>query len=420
VAADRFGNVAVTGHFNGTADFGGGAVSSYVHPNLGPTTDVFVAEYSPSGGYLWERTIGSDGSEEGKGIATDGTGNVLVTGYQGSYAVDYGGGLQISVGYSDIFVAKYSAAGAWVWSKTVGGYGYDQGNAIGADASGNVLVTGYIGKGLMFDAGVNFGGGALFSAGGYDAFLVKYSPTGQYLWSLRLGGLGNDVGMAVAADPSGNVFMLGTFEGTVDFGGGPVTSAGLRDIFLVKYTSAGQLVWARQFRGSGDDVANALAVDAAGDLLLAGKFQSSVSFGGAALSSAGGDDAFLVKLSGATGNQAWARSFGSTSQDIATGVAVDGSGNVVVSGYYAGAVDFGGGALTSVAIDVFVAKYDSAGSHLWSRRFGGTDIQMSDAVAAAPSGDVTVAGFFNAGIDFGTGLMTSLGGFDAFVAGIGP
>jgi len=416
---DGFGNVAATGHFNGTTDFGGGSVSSYVHPNLGPTTDIFVASYSPSGGYRWTRALGNDGTEEGKGVATDPAGNVLVTGYQGSYWVDYGGGPQTSASYTDIFIAKYSSAGGWVWSKTVGGYAYDQGNAIAADGAGNVLVTGYFGKATIGDTGVNFGGGALFSAGGFDAFLVKYSVTGQHVWSKRLGGAGTDNGLAVGTDSAGNVYVAGTFEGAVDFGAGSVTSAGLRDIFLVKYSSTGQYVWFKRFGGSGDDVVNSLAIDTAGEVVLSGKFQGSVSFGGASLTSAGGDDAFLVKLS-TSGDQRWAKRFGAASQDISTGVAVDGGGNVVVAGYFAGTVDFGGGALTSLGIDVFTAKYDPSGTHTWSRRYGGTDTQICDGVAAAPTGEVTVTGFFNQTIDLGSGLLTSAGGFDAFLAGIGP
>jgi hypothetical protein len=83
-------------------------------------------------------------------------------------------------------------------------------------------------------------------------------------------------------------------------------------------------------------------------------------------------------------------------------------------------VDFGGGALTSAGTDVFAAKYDSAGAHTWSRRYGGIDTQLSDGLTAAPTGEVTVTGFFNQGIDFGSGTLTSAGGFDAFLAGIGP
>jgi hypothetical protein len=99
---------------------------------------------------------------------------------------------------------------------------------------------------------------------------------------------------------------------------------------------------------------------------------------------------------------------------------VDGSGNVVVSGYFAGAVDFGGGALTALGTDVFAAKYSSAGAHTWSRRFGGAGTQLGYGVAAAPNGNVTLTGPFSGTIDCGTGTLTSAGMDDAFLAGIGP
>ena len=199
----------------------------HVHPTLGATMDIFVAGYASNGTYSWARVIGSDSDEAGKGVATDSSGNVLVTGYQGSYLVDYGGGPQTNRGGNDIFMAKYSSAGSWVWSKTVGGFGYDQGNAITADGSGNVFVTGYIGSGSV---GADFGGGELFSAGLSDVFLVKYSPTGAHIWSQRFGGAGNDVGMALATDAAGNVYVVGSFEQSVNFGGGsftkpPITSS---------------------------------------------------------------------------------------------------------------------------------------------------------------------------------------------------
>ncbi|HEU5249596.1 MAG TPA: SBBP repeat-containing protein, partial [Thermoanaerobaculia bacterium] len=417
VAVDGSGNVVAAGHLDGTTDFGGGQVSSYRHPSMGPTVDIVVAHYSPSGQYRWARVIGSDSSEEAKGVATDDSGNVLVTGYQGSYAVDYGGGPQLVRAGTDLFVAKYSSAGSWVWSKTIGGYGYDQGNAIAADDQGNVFVTGYIG---VSSVGVDFGGGPLSSVGGSDAFLVKYSATGGHVWSKRFGDTGNDNGMAVGADGSGNVFVAGTFEGTVDFGGGRLTSSGLRDVFVAKYSASGQHLWSKRFGGSGDDVAYAIAVDSAGDIALAGKYQGSINFGGGNLSSAGGDDAFLVKLGGGSGSHVWSKDFGAGSGDTATGVAVDGSNNVVVAGYYSGSVDFGGGALSSLGVDVFVAKYSPNGGHMWSRRYGNADSQLADGVAAASNGNVSVAGFFANTIDFGTGTLTTAGVYDGFIASIGP
>jgi len=418
VSVDGQGQVAVTGSFYGVTNFGGGSVASHLCCGGATSTmDIFIAEYAASGGYLWSRVIGAESDEAGKGVATDPSGNVLVTGYQGSYSVDYGGGAQYSRGGNDLFIAKYSSAGSWVWSKTIGGTGYDQGNAIAADGSGNVFVTGYIGAAA---GGVDFGGGALVSAGLYDVFLVKYSPSGQHLWSKRFGGSGTDTGMAVATDTAGNVFVAGSFEGSVNFGGSSFTSSGLRDIFVAKYSATGGHLWSKKFGSSGDDVGYGLAVDTAGDVVLSGKFQNSVNFGGTTLTSAGGDDIFLVKLSGSTGGHVWSKKFGSTSGDASLGVDVDGNGNVVMTGYFTGSVDFGGGALSSSGLDVVVAKYNSAGTYIWSKRFGGFDTQIPNAVAVKSTGEVTVVGYFATSIDFGSGLLTSLGTSDAFVALIGP
>jgi hypothetical protein len=417
VAVDGQGRTAVTGHFAGRTDFGAGSVTSYTHPTLGATVDVFVAEYSASGAHLWSRVVGSDGPEEGKGIHTDPSGNVLVTGYQGSYSVNYGGGAQFNRGGNDIFFAKYSSTGSWIWSKTIGGTGYDQGNAITADGAGNVYATGYIGAG---SGGVDFGGGALMSAGMYDVFVVKYSPTGQFLWSARFGGSGNDTGMAISTDAGGNVFVIGSFEGTASFGGGNLSSSGQRDVFVAKYGPSGQHLWSKKFGGSGDEVGYGLAVDTAGDVFISGKFQNSVNFGGSNLTSAGGDDIFLAKLSGANGGHIWSKSMGAASGDASLGVDVDAVGNVYMTGYFTGSVNFGGGALSSSGLDVFVAKYTSTGTFSWARRFGGFDTQIGNAVAAASTGEVSVTGYFASTIDLGTGVLTTAGAYDSFVANIGP
>jgi hypothetical protein len=379
--------------------------------------DIFVAEYAPSGDYLWARVIGSDSDEAGKGVVSDSIGNVLATGYQGSYAVDFGGGTQFNHGGNDLFIAKYSSAGSWVWSKTIGGSGYEQGNAIAADDADNVFATGYMGTGT---GGVDFGGGALFSAGLSDVFLVKYSSIGQHIWSKRFGGSGNDSGMAISTDSAGSVIVAGSFEGTVDFGGGSFSSSGMRDVFVAKYSSTGAHIWSKKFGSSGDEVGYAVDVDSAGDVILSGKFQSSVNFGGTALTSAGGDDIFLVKLSGPNGSHVWSKGMGSTSGDVSIGLTVDDGGNVVMTGYFTGSVNFGGGVLSGSGLDVFVAKYNSTGAHVWSRKFGGFDTQIANSVAMASTGEVKVTGYFAASINFGTGALTSDGSYDAFLASIAP
>jgi hypothetical protein len=102
------------------------------------------------------------------------------------------------------------------------------------------------------------------------------------------------------------------------------------------------------------------------------------------------------------------------------GVAVDGNNNVAVTGHFNGTVDFGGGGLTSTNFDIFVAKYNSAGTHLSSRRFGGAGDQLGARVAMARTGEVSVTGFFASTVDFGTGTLTSAGAYDAFLTSIGP
>ena len=424
---DSTGNVVVAGQYQGIVDFGTGPITSFTNPTSGPTMDAFVAKYSASGVPVWSRGIGGNASDAATGVSVDSGGNVVVTGFQGSSLVDYGGGTLGTRGSNDIFVAKYdsSTTGAHVWSKTVGGTGPDWGGAVAVDSGGNVFVTGYM---SMSSSGVDFGGGALFSAGGADAFLVKYSSTGAHVWSKRFGSSGTDMGMAVRADSLGNVVVAGTFEGTIDLGGGTLTSAGGRDLFVAKFSPTGQYLWSKQFGGtSGEDV-RGVAVDGAGDVLLTGQFLGTINFGGPTLTSAGYEDIFLAKLSGVSGGHVWSKRLGSSSApDAGYGVAVDGSGNVAITGFFAGSVDFGGGAILAQVYDIFVAKYDSAGAYISARRYGDPaglyDSQYGDAIAMSSSGTVFITGHFVGTLDFGAaGSATSIfaGGSDAYLADVGP
>src|SRR5437660_1605268 len=306
----------------------------------------------------------------------------------------------------------------------VGGVGTDVGMGVALDGAGNAFVTGY------FEQSADFGGGALVSAGVKDVFLVKYSSTGAHVWSKRIGGTGYDLGEAVAVDGSGNVVVAGYFQGTIDCGGGPLTSAGLGDMFVAKYSATGQHLWSKRFGGTGDDYVHGIAVDGSGDVFLTGQFTNTIDFGGPALTSAGYEDIFLAKISGASGGYLWSKRFGSaTRTDAGYGVAVDGSGNVAITGFFAYGVDFGVGTLIAQDSDIFVAKYDPAGTYISSRRYGdpaGSPTptgQFGDAIAMSSGGNVFITGHFSGTLDFGaSGIMTStpFGGADGYLASIGP
>ena len=422
VVVDDAGNVVIGGQYQGIINFGTGAVTSYTIAVSGPTPDAFVAKYSASGAALWSRGMGGDGSDSAYAVATDPSGSVLVTGYQGSTSADYGGGLLGSRGQSDIFVAKYSSTGGYLWAKTMGSTGSDIGTGVAADGTGNVYVLG------QFSLSVDFGGGSLTSAGSNDVCLVKYSSTGGHMWSKRFGSTGVDLGGPISVDVSGNVLIAGTFDGTIDLGGGPLTSGGGRDLFAAKFSSSGQHLWSKRFGGTSTEFVRGLAVDGAGDLVLTGQFLSSINFGGTTLTSAGYEDVFLAKLSGATGGHIWSKRFGSSSTtDAGYGVAVDGSGNVAITGYFAQTVDFGGGNLFAQGYDIFVAKYSSSGAYISARRLGDPamqfETQAGDAIAMSSGGSMYLLGHFVGSLDLGgAGSMTSAlgGGVDAFLASIGP
>jgi hypothetical protein len=359
-------------------------------------------------------------------VAVDSQGNVFVTGWFVT-TVDFGGGGLTSAGGQDIFLAKYSSAGAHLWSKRFGSTdtlmtteSLECGRSLAVDSNGDVVVGG------SFMGTVDFGGGSMTSAGdlGYlDGFVAKFSgASGAHVWSKRLGSAGQDEAvMGVAVDGSGNSLVTGHFSNSVDFGGGALASAGGKDVFLAKYTASGVHVWSKRFGGTLGDTGNSVAVDGSGNVAVTGNFSGAIDFGGGTLVSSGTQDLFLAKLS-ATGGHLWSKRLGGASQfDAGNAVAVDGSDNILLTGYFAGPADFGLGAMNSAgAWDVFVAKYSPTGAPVWSTSMGGSNIDEGNALAIDGAGNSVVTGRFFYTVDFGGGAIISAGGADIFLAKYGP
>jgi len=410
VVADAAGNVYVTGYFAGSVDFGGGALVS-----VGNSADIFVAKFNAAGVHQWSLGFGDFSTDLGQDIAVDASGNVYVTGrFVGS--VNFGGGALVSAGGMDIFLAKFNASGVHQWSQRYGSNdpSAEEGLSLALDAAGNVYVTGY------FAGTVNFGGGNLVSAGTYDMFLAKYNSSGVHQWSKRFGNTQGDVGYSVAIDASGSVLVTGYFSQTVDFGGGNLVSAGSFDVFVAKFSSSGSYQWTKQFGGTGPDEGVEVAVDVSGNVLATGVFFGTVNMGGGNLVSAGNEEIFLVKYN-ASGVHQWSQRFGSTDSDVGFGVVTDGVGSVFVTGFFRGTVNFGGGALVSAGNeDIYLAKYDAGGAHLWSKAFGSSNGEIGHAVAMDPLGNVLFTGYFNQTVDFGGGNLVSAGSDEIVVARYAP
>ena len=403
VAVDNSGNVFVTGTFRGTVDFGAGPLTS------AGDHDIFVAKYDPDGGLIWSKRFGNVLKEFVYDIAVDDAGSIFLTGGF-SRDLDFGGGPLPCAGVYDVFIAKLGPDGSHVWSRGFGGTYVDYGYGIALTGTGDAVVTGH------FSYTADFGGGPLTSAGERDIFVARYDAGGNHVWSKGFGGGGQDWGFGVAVDGDGTVFVTGGFEDTLDFGGGPLTSAGYYDIFVSKFDSNGHHVWSSRFGDTDGDYGRGITVDRTGNVIVTGAFKGVVEFGGEALQSAGEIDIFAVKFSSG-GDHVWSKRFGAGGRDLGFSIAASETGNVFMTGYFAGTVDFGGGPLTcSGFYDIFTAIFDRNGNHLWSERFGGTRTDWGYDIAVGTGEDFALTGFFERTADFGGGPFTSAGYSDIFVA----
>jgi hypothetical protein len=242
---------------------------------------------------------------------------------------------------------------------------------------------------------------------------IVSSPKG---WARTWGGLDYDSGNSVVIDGSGNAYVTGYFQGPVDFdsGAGQDThfSNGLDDVFLSKIDPDGNLVWARTWGGSGGDCGSAVAIDGSGNVFVEGLFCNTVDFDpGAGLdshTSNGGSDYFLSKFD-PNGNFVWARTWGGLDDDPGCGVAVDGSGNAYVAGWFCNTVDFDPGQdvdnhTSNGNTDAFLSKFDPNGNFLWARTWGGSSGDGGNSLAIGDSGNVYVTGAFKFTVDFDPGV----------------
>ncbi|WP_437835802.1 hypothetical protein [Sorangium sp. So ce1153] len=222
----------------------------------------------------------------------------------------------------------------------------------------------------------------------------RASCEGAHVWSRAFGDLDLDRSHGVAVDGAGNVLIAGSFVGTIGGDGQSITSGGLRDAFVAKLDPIGALLWIKRFGGRDEDAATAIAVDGAGDVLVLFQTTGAITLGGEPIAGP-----YIAAKLAADGKHRWIKPFAGGS------LAVDAGGNILVAGSFSGTVDYGKGPLVSTdGLDAFVAKYDPEGNILWNRAFGGRNEQQARDVAADSRGNVLVAGDFNVEIDFGDGL----------------
>lgn len=363
------------------------------------------------------------GPTQVNGIAAGSDGSVTAVGYIHG-TVDFQPGpdtvLATATGTYDIYIAKYSKAGRLVYAHhfgSKGGTAYEAAYAVTTDNDGNAYVTGNFNGTIDFDPGA---GVALLSAASTEIFIVSYDKNGVFRYAIKATSTASDNKVqnvkSIVVDKQRNVYITGSFIGSVDFDPGDKTAqlgaVGL-DAFFAKYDAKGNYRFAKKLGGEGDDVANDMALDKQNNIVLCGGFTSaSADFdpgpGRQLLSTHGNEDIYFAKYDTA-GNYLFAKGIGALSDDGANALAVTSDNGIVVAGSFRGKnVDFdagnGSSLLNSNYIDAFVTRYSSNGDFEYAFTIGGTGEDYITDIAADSGNNYFVTGnFYGSNVDFDPG-----------------
>lgn len=376
-------------------------------------------------GFNWVKHLTGSGSPTIEEIATDASGNIYVLGYfTGEVDFDPSASQKLitASGGEDIFFAKYNASGDLIWIRQLATAANERATGLKIDDSNNAYICGY------FEGTINLNPVppeffTITSSGGTDGFLAKYNSSGTFQWSQRIGDTADDRAVELDIEVNGGVYLTGYYQGTVDFDPGAgtnnLTSAGMQDIFIVKYNTSGTYLFATSVGGTSLDIPYDIALNCCGGYMyLTGQFYATTDFnpgsGTNSLTSAGGSDAFVAKYLATNGGYQWAFAIGSTADEIGRHIefhdAGANTGSVYVAGTYRASVDLDPGTGTATATyaggsfeDIFLAKYNAAGTFEWGNGIGSTNQDMPTGLSLVGSSHLFLAGYFRGTVDVDPG-----------------
>lgn len=372
-----------------------------------------IQSFSQAPNWLWAKRTGGTSIDYTNDVAADAFGNSYITGTYSSAPITFGAATLTNSGQSDVFLVKYDVAGNVIWARKIGNTGSEFGQSVAADAAGNIYIAG-----AFSSPSIVIGSTTLTTAGSSDIFVAKYDSAGNVLWATRAGSSGWDGASSIAVTAAGDIYIGGNYtSSSITFGLNTLPNFGYNDAFVAKYNTSGTALWGKHIGEYLDELVSSLAVDAAGNVLVAGYYNSiDVLIGSTVIitnAQDAVDDIYLAKFS-PSGNVLWARGAGGWGNDYASGVATDAAGNVYMTGFYvSNPMTFGTITLTTGAFSLYLAKYNSAGTIQWvvAPGFG-----AGLSVTTDNCGDIYWTGDFGGNITFGSTTFSPSGGGDIFVA----
>jgi Secretion system C-terminal sorting domain/Beta-propeller repeat len=435
MALDTAGNIYLTGTFGGSIDVDPGP-DELLLTAMG-ARDFFIEKYDPTGALIWAKQIGGADDDISRGLTVDFAGNVYICGsFSKQVDFDPGSGVFMMDAFNSPggFILKLSADGNFVWAKAIANPGSNNiVYAITLDASGSVYTTGRYTQTVDFDPGS--GTAFMTYEGGYDIFVQKLDPNGNYLWAKTMGSPSYDEGNDIGIGADGSVYIAGSFEEYVDFDPGTGIESAISngtieaDIFVLKLDVNGDFIWVKTFGSTYSEVLPKLAVDPQGNTIVTG-------YGSHAMDVDPGAGEFIlspvrvyIQKLDANGTFLWAQTVGSTQIGAGPEVTTDDAGNIYMVGKFTGTVDFDPGVaeamLTTQATtsDVFIEKFTPTGNFVWVDRVGGLLGDFPTVLCVDDSGQIFLTGMYEnqSDVDPSPGVyeLQSQGSYDIFVLKLG-
>jgi hypothetical protein len=359
-----------------------------------------------------------------------------------------------------------------IWAKTFGDVSDQRVGGMAVDGDGNIYLAGSFNGTLAFDPRVPI------SANGSDIYVAKFNAEGEHIWSRSFGSPSGTVSLSgIAVDPDGNIVITGNMAGTIDFDGTVLSLSAYQDVYVAKLSPEGSALWATKpvsddmniaanpaidslgniilfgtsecatcapattqtwvkklkpdsstswykgfpfVDGLGNQIAGSVSVDRFDNILITGAFSQTASFGSSSLTPAGGFDIFIAKLD-PTGAHVWSARYGDGSDQQGMGIAADSLGNVIISGKFKGTLSFGGDEMVAAGdTDSYVAKLSSAKVYIWSKSFGGQEADEAGPIAVLPDGAIVFSGASVGSVNYGGGALRGGGGTDIPLVKLAP
>lgn len=426
IALDKMGNIYVVGYYEQYIDLGKG--QRWAEGEDLNNADIFIAKYDPMGNLQWMQTAGSQEDDKGLGIALSDD-QVFITGYFSGICY-FGDQPLLTKDRQNMFVAAYSMDGKLNWVKQAKSDGILRGQAITADQSGHVYITGNFREIMTFDDLT------VKKQMNQNIYLLKLSPSGDGIWLRQAAGGNSLITYAyvydLACDANNHIVMAGEMMGPVRFGSINYTTSRewyadgplpMREVYLAKWNSNGQLEWfdAIAVEANFGD----LAIDGENNILVTGHFLGTLEGKNKGIAKLGGqtatthydlfgdctEDIYLAKYTPG-GKPLWVEHFGGMQADRGQGITADAAGNVYVTGYFTGSMTYKGFEVASKkyrvdAKDAFVAKFTKTGEIEWIETAGSTKKDEGKCTIADGKGNIYISGYFEGNASFGRNWVTS-------------